>query len=146
MRKTLMVLLTLAATGLPAWAALGEYESSVDVDQMYIAGVHRQQVRQGYRLHEITAEDGSYVREYVGPSGIVFGVSWQGRAIPNLQQLLGSHMADLEQSPRRVVPRRSLLIRTDKFVFVSNSHLRMFQGHAYVPSLIPSNLGSEVVQ
>jgi hypothetical protein len=146
MKSILLVSLTLMAASLPAWAALGQYESSVSLDQKYIPGEDRQEVRQGYHLHQITAADGSYVREYVAPSGIVFGVSWQGHGIPNLQQLLGSHITDLEQAPRRVVPRRSLMIKTDTFVFVSSGHLRMFQGHAYVPNLMPSNLGPEVVQ
>ena len=146
MKRVLMVLITLIATSFPAWATLGEYESTVIVDQNYVAGVDRQQMRHGYHLHEITAEDGSYVREYVAPSGIVFGVSWQGSAVPNLQQLLGSHMQDLQQGQRRVVPRRSVVVKSGNFVFVSVGHLRNFQGKAYVPSLIPENLGPEVVQ
>ena len=146
MKRIMMMLLALLTASLPAWAALGEYESSVTLDQKYIAGVDRQQVRHGYRLHEITASDGSVVREYVAPSGIVFGVSWQGHAVPNLQQLLGSHMTDLQQGQRRVVPRRSLVVTSGDFVFFSIGHLRMFQGHAFVPSLIPGGLGPEVVQ
>lgn len=146
MKTVLAVALMLMMGSLSAWAALGQYESSVSSDQKFISGEDRQEVRQGYRLHQITASDGSFVREYVSPAGIVFGVSWQGRGMPNLQQLLGSHMADLQLAEKRTVRRRSVLVRTDSFVFVSNSHLRFFQGHAYVPNLIPSNLGPEVVQ
>lgn len=146
MKTVFTTLLLLVIGSVPAWAALGQYESSVSLDQKFIAGQDRQVVRQGYHLHEITTSDGSFVREYVSPAGIVFGVSWQGHAIPNLQQLLGSHMADLQSAPKRVVPRRSVLVKTDTFVFVSIGHLRSFQGHAYVPSLVPSNLGPEVVQ
>lgn len=146
MKSIYLMLLMLTMGSLPAWATLGEYESTVIVDQKVIPGEDRQEMRYGYHLHQITSSDGSYVREYVAPSGIVFGVSWQGHAVPNLQQLLGSHMADLQSSPKRVVPRRSVLVKTDTFVFVSVGHLRSFQGHAYVPSLIPSNLTPEVVQ
>jgi len=146
MKRIWTVLLMLMMGSLPAWAALGEYESSVDLYQQIMGGVDRQEVRQGYHYHEMTTPDGSLVREYVSPQGKVFGVSWQGHSVPNLQQLLGSHMIDLQQGPRQTVRRRLLIVRTDKFVFVSSGHMRVFQGHAYVPSLIPSNLGPEVVQ
>jgi hypothetical protein len=146
MKHIFTVLLMLMMGTLPAWATLGEYEGSVTLDQQYIRGEDRQEVRQGYRLHQITAPDGSFVREYATPGGKIFGVSWQGRSLPNLQQLLGSYMTNLQQAEKRIVPRRSLVVRTDTFVFVSVGHLGTFQGHAYVPSLIPNNLGPEVVQ
>jgi hypothetical protein len=146
MKTALLVLLALLLEVGPAWAVLGEHESSVSLDQRYIRGVDRQEVRQGYRLHEMTTADGGLVREYVSPAGIVFGISWHGHSMPNLQQLLGSYMTDLQQGPRQTVRRRSLAVRTDKFVFVSMGRMRSFHGHAYVPSLIPSNLGPEVVQ
>jgi hypothetical protein len=146
MKTVFTTLLLLVIGSVPAWAALGQYESSVSLDQKFIAGQDRQVVRQGYHLHEITASDGSFVREYVSPAGIVFGVSWQGHGMPNIQQLLGSYLTDFQQAQKQTVRRRSVVVRTDKFVFVSSGHLRFFQGHAYAPSLIPSNLGPEVVQ
>jgi hypothetical protein len=146
MKHIFTALLMLMMGTLPAWATLGEYEGSVTLDQQYIRGEDRQEVRQGYRLHQITAPDGSFVREYVTPEGKIFGVSWQGRSLPNLQQLLGSYMTNLQQAQKQTVPRRSLVVRTDTFVFVSVGHLGTFQGHAYVPSLIPNNLRPEVVQ
>jgi hypothetical protein len=118
----------------------------VTSDQQYVKGEYRLEVRQGYQLHQITAADGSFVREYASPEGKIFGISWRGHSVPNLQQLLGSYMTNLQQAPRQTMRRRALVVRTDKFVFVSNGYMRSFQGHAYVPSLIPNNLGPEVVQ
>ncbi|HMD85171.1 MAG TPA: DUF2844 domain-containing protein [Terriglobia bacterium] len=146
MKHIFTPLLMLMMGTLPAWATLGEYEGSVTLDQQYIRGEDRQEVRQGYHLHQITTPDGSFVREYVTPEGKVFGISWQGRSLPNLQQLLGSYMTNLQQAEKRTVPRRSLVVRTDTFVFMSVGHLGTFQGHAYVPGLIPNNLRPEVVQ
>ncbi len=39
-----------------------------------------------------------------------------------------------------------LIVRTDKLVFVSGGHMRSFHGYAYVPSLVPKNITTEVVQ
>jgi len=146
MKTIFTALLMLMMGTLPAWATLGEYEGSVTLDQQYIRGEDRQEVRQGYRLHQITAPDGSFVREYVTPEGKIFGISWQGRSLPNLQQLLGSYITNLQQAEKQTVPRRSMVVRTDTFVFVSVGHLGTSQGHAYVPSLLPNNLRPEVVQ
>jgi hypothetical protein len=38
----------------------------------------------------LTLPRGTTAREYVSPSGQVFAVSWQGQAMPDLGQLLGS--------------------------------------------------------
>jgi hypothetical protein len=132
---------------MPAWAALGDNVSSVDSDAQVLRGQHRMVAKVGYNLHQITAADGSVVNEFVSPEGTVFGVSWQGHSVPNLQQLLGSHLADLQQGQRtQVVRRRAITIQTDNFVFSSAGHSRYFRGRAYVPSLVPSNLTTEVVQ
>jgi len=146
MKSIFTTLLMLMMGILPAWATLGESESSVSLDQQYVKGEHRLEVRQGYQLHQITAPDGSFVREYASPEGKIFGISWRGHSVPNLQQLLGSYMTNLQQAQKQTIRRRALVVRTDQFVFVSSGYMRSFQGHAYVPSLIPNNLGPEVVQ
>jgi len=132
---------------LPAWAALGESVSSVDSDAQAFAGKHMMVAKVGYDLHQITMSDGSVVNEFVSPAGIVFGVSWQGHFIPNLHQLLGSYMTNLQQGQRtQVVPRRAVTIQGNDFVFSSFGHMRSFRGRAFVPSMVPSNLTPEVVQ
>ena len=101
----------------------------------------------GYNLHQITLQDGSAVNEFVSPAGIVFGVSWTGHFMPNLHQLLGSYITNLQQGQRtQVVPRRAVTIQGDNFVFSSMGHARFFRGRAYVPGLVPANLTAEVVQ
>jgi hypothetical protein len=144
MRVLVILLLGVA----PAWAVLGEYESSVSVDQQFLKGEDRQQPRPGYKLHQITALNGVTVREYVSPDGKVFGVAWSGQFAPNMQQLLGSYFPDLDQAARSQVRRRGgpLVVRTDRLVLVSAGHLRSFRGHAYVPSLLPNNVSAEVVR
>ncbi|MGA2117954.1 MAG: DUF2844 domain-containing protein [Bryobacteraceae bacterium] len=149
MKATLAALSILILAAAPAAAALGEYESSVSVDRQVMRGADREEVRQGYKLHQITAADGTVVREFVSPEGLVFGVNWQASRMPNLQQLLGSSMTELQvalQSKTRRYGGGPLIVRTDKLVFVSGGHMRSFHGYAYVPGLVPGSVSAEVVQ
>jgi len=148
MRSISGVLLILLLGASPGWAALGEQESSVSADGQFLRGQIRREVREGYRLHQITDANGAVIREYVSPAGKVFGVSWQGPFVPNMQQLLGSYFTYLQQYAQAQTGRHGgpLIIQNDKFVFISGGHMRWHQGHAYAPGLLPANLSPEVVQ
>jgi len=149
MRITSAAFLVLILGTAPAWAILGESESSVSLDQQMLHGTHREEARQGYKMHQITYADGAVVREFVSPSGTVFGVAWQASHLPNLDQLLGPHMAELQvalQARTHRPGRAPLIVRTDGLVFVSGGHMRSFHGYAYVPSLVPANVSPEAVQ
>jgi hypothetical protein len=147
MKTILMVLALLMMGRVSAWAALGEDVSSVDSDAQVLRGKHVMVAKVGYNVHQITHPDGSVVNEFVSPAGLVFGVSWQGHYVPNLQQLLGTYLTNLEQGQRtQFVQRRAVTIQGDNFVFSSFGHLRNFRGRAFVPGLVPANLTAEVVQ
>jgi hypothetical protein len=147
MKSILRISLILMVGSLPAWAALGGDISSVNADAQVLGGQHSVVAKGGYTLHQITKADGSAVNEFVSPAGVVFGISWQGHFMPNLNQVLGSHLTDLQQGERtHVVPRRAVTIQTDDFVFTSFGHGHSFRGRAYVRSLVPGNLTPEVVQ
>jgi hypothetical protein len=147
MKNIFTGLLMLMMASLPAWGALGGDAASVDSDVQALHGQHIMMAKTGYNLHQITMPDGSVVDEFVSPSGVVFGVSWQGRYLPNLQQLLGSYVTNFQQGQRAVVaPRRSVIVRGDNFEFYSTGHLQSFRGRAYVPTLVPANLTPEVVR
>lgn len=147
MKTVSMVLLMLITAGLPAWATLGENVSTVDTDAQVVHGKHVMLARAGYSLHQITRSDGSVVNEFVSPAGIVFGVSWQGHFAPNLTQLLGTYMTDLEQGQRtQVIRRRVLSVETDNFSFTSVGHMGSFRGRAVVRSLVPATVAAEVVR
>jgi len=141
------VLLILILGVAPAWAVLGEDESSVRLDQDYMGGEIRAEAHQGYRLHQITSPNGAVVREYVSPQGKGFGIFWQAPFIPNLQQLLGAYFTYVQEAAQSQTRRRGgpLVIRTNDFVFVGGGHMRSFHGHAYVPSLLPPNVSAEMV-
>jgi hypothetical protein len=145
--RTLTVLSALLLGAAPAWAVLGQSVRSVQSDHEYLRGTLVEVPRQGYALHQISAPDGTVVREYASPDGTVFGVSWQGPAMPNLSQLLGSYFADFQQASHASHRRRGpLVVRTDRVVIESGGHMRAFHGRAYVPNLVPNNLTQAVVQ
>jgi hypothetical protein len=149
MKTTSGALLILILGAAPVWAILGESESSVSLDQQVLNGAHREEARQGYKLHQITAADGLVVKEFVSPAGLVFAVTWQAAHMPNLEQLLGSHITELQaalQSQTHRPGRRPVIVRTDKLVFVSGGHMRAYHGYAYVPGLVPANVNPETVQ
>ncbi|HLY63580.1 MAG TPA: DUF2844 domain-containing protein [Terriglobia bacterium] len=149
MKSTLKVLLIMVMGCIPAAATLGQYESSVSLDQKQMKSEDRVQVMQAYKVHELTIANGAVVREFVSPKGLVFGVSWQGPSIPDMQQLLGNYAPNLHTaSPSQTQVRhmRGLIVKTKDFEFVSSGHMRSWSGHAYVPSLLPSDVSPEVVQ
>jgi len=150
MKTALGMLPILVLLAAPTWAALGEYESSVSVDRQSLRGTDREEAREGYRLHEIAAADGSVIREFVSPAGLVFGVAWQAARMPNLQQLLGSNITELQVNLQSRTPRAAgrgpLIVQTPKMVFVSGGHLRSFHGYAYLRGMVPAGVNPEVVQ
>jgi hypothetical protein len=149
MKNIFTVLLMLMMGSLPAWAALGQYEGSVSVDQQYLRSEDRVQTFQAYKVHQLTSANGTTVREYVSPQGLVFGVTWQGRFMPNMQQLLGTYVTKLQTASKaqtQIWRRRGLIVNTDDFVFVNGGTMRFWKGSAYVRSLVPSNVSVEVVK
>jgi hypothetical protein len=132
----------------PAWAALGQLESTVNADGAFLHGQIRDEVHQGYRVHLITDPAGTVVREYVSSAGVVFGVAWQGPSIPNMRQLLGPYFTHLQQVAEAQTTHHGgpLTIQQNDFVFSSGGHMRAYHGRAYVPSLLPKPVASEVVQ
>jgi len=147
MKTALAVLASMFLLAAPSWAVLGQPVQSVHSDQIRLHGQLRSVSRQGYSVQQITAADGTVIKEYVSPAGVVFGVSWQGMAMPNLSKLLGSYFPQFQQASRTAVrKRRALVLNTDQLVVESGGHMRAFRGRAYAPSLLPNNLTPAVVK
>jgi hypothetical protein len=149
MKSILTILLMLMAGSLPAWAALGQIEGSVSVDQQHLKSDDNVRSFQSYKIHELSTTNGSTVREFVSPKGLVFGVAWQTPFMPDMHQLLGDYVTTLQSASKaqiRIQHQRSLIVKTDDFVYFGAGRLRFYQGRAYVPSLIPGNVSAEVVK
>ena len=106
-------------------------------------------VYNGYTVQEF-ASDATTVREYVAPSGIVFGVAWDGLTYPDLTPLLGSYDGEyqeaLRQEPRKPGLRRHHAVRTDRVVVEKWGNLRDLRGRAYAPALIPPGVSIDEIK
>ncbi|HET6899475.1 MAG TPA: DUF2844 domain-containing protein [Vicinamibacteria bacterium] len=132
----------------PVWAALGKPVSSVADDGKRLGGeVRTLGLAAGFAVHEISAADGTVVREYASPAGEVFGVSWRGMTRPNLADLLGDHYAAFRDAPRPPGRRRGpLVVRTDHLVVEMGGHMRDFHGRAYLPDRLPASVSSDSIR
>jgi len=141
--RTAILLLVL---GLPAFAALGGDESSIQADQAQMHASLRTTTTAAYTVHELQAPTGHLVREYLSPSGTVFGVAWQGPSKPDLKQLLGSHFDELQQATPARVRRGPVVIRQPGLVFEMGGHPRAFAGRAYIPELLPAGVQADAIR
>jgi hypothetical protein len=147
-RLALAISLVLILAAIPGSATLGESEASVTSDQQHIKSEHRVQEFQNYKVHELTT-NGTTVREFVSPQGSVFGITWQGRSTPDMNQLLGTYVNNLQTAtPAQTKIRhlRGISVQTKDFVFSNFCHMQICRGSAYVPGLIPSNVSVEVMR
>jgi hypothetical protein len=134
----------------PAQAGLGEPADSVASDRKALSAVQRATTPyNGYTVHEF-ASDATTVREYISPSGIVFGIAWNGLTYPDLTPLLGPYDGEyqqaLRQEPRKPGLRRYHAVRTDGVVVEKWGNLRDLRGRAYAPALIPPGVSIDEIK
>jgi len=148
-KAILSAVLVLALGSMPAWAGLGQPEASVTSDQLHMKSEHRVQDFQAYKVHELANTEGAVVREYVSSEGTVFGISWQGRSTPDMNQLLGNYVNNFQTATRdqtQIRQRRGITIRTNDFVYSNFCRMGVCSGSAYAPKLVPSNVSTEVMR
>ncbi len=133
-----------------AYASLGGTANTVEADRARMQASLRMTQKDSYSIHELTSQNGVVVKEFVSPTGIVFGVTWRGPARPDLQQLLGGYFAQFSQAARTEREhsslRRMLRVEALELVLHSGGHARSFFGQAYVPQLLPSGVQPEEIQ
>jgi len=135
--------LVLLALVVPArvYAELGGNVDSVQSDQQVMKGSRRITNAGNYSVHEIQAESGTKVREFVSPSGTVFGVAWSGPFKPDMRQVLGPYFDQYVQAIQSKRPRGgAVVIQQPGLVVESGGHVRAFSGRAYLPQMTPSNV------
>jgi hypothetical protein len=145
-RRAAGVALALLLAGARAGATLGEPVASVEVDRARVAGAHHVERTQAARfeVHQITMADGSSIREFVAPDGIVFAVAWSTRLKPRLELLLGTHAAAYAgaASAAMATPgvRHGVSLSSGDLVVQSNAHLTAHVGLAYLRSRVPDGV------
>lgn len=87
---------------------------------------------------------GTTVREYVGPSGTVFGIVWDGPDMPPLNTLLGAYFPtyrqalDARRAARRGGAPGPVQVEEAGLTVQSGGHMGSFFGRAYLAHSIPS--------
>ena len=138
--------LLLSTSIAPAHAALGGKAETVDGDSAAMHAITRASRMQGpYAVHTIALASGTVVREYVAPSGLVFGVAWEGPTLPDLKATLGEAF-DRYVSAGAAGRKAALAVSASDLVIYSSGHLRAFAGRAYLPQALPSGVDASVVQ
>jgi hypothetical protein len=155
MCKALLAGLFSASLLLPmrASAALGGDVTTVEADRQQMKAKRAIQVNEKYSVHEITTPYGTVVREYVSPSGQVFGVAWRGPFLPDFSQILGTYFGEFAQAAkevRRAQSRRShnapLTIEQPDLIMHSAGHTRAYAGQAYVPGMMPQGVEAQEIR
>jgi hypothetical protein len=145
----LLALLAVLVSGQGADAALGGNAESINADRSVLrAGHHTATSHGGYTVEEIVA-DATTVREYVTPSGVVFGLAWNGYTHPDLTQLLGTYWGEYSTARRQAVRKtgsRRQQLATGRMIVETWGHMRNLQGRAYLPSLIPTGVSSDDIK
>ena len=131
------------------FAALGGGYDSISADHLALHAKRRTSTLQAkYTIEEITA-NATTVREYVSPTGIVFGVSWNGHIHPDLLPLLGnffSEYAASQSGTSKNLGKRRQKITTRSIIVEKWGHMRNLKGRAYAPSLIPVGVAADEIQ
>jgi len=150
MKKRILVLffccglLTVVSPGARwARAALGESVDSIESDRKILSA--REVVSSAHANYTVyqMKYDGTSVRQYVSPSGIVFGIAWNGLVHPDLTLLLGSYAGEYQEALGRTVRKygeRHLQVKADRVIVQKWGHMRNLQGRAYAPDLVPAGV------
>jgi hypothetical protein len=104
-----------------------------------------------YTVNESTLTGGTVVREYIGQSGTVFAVVWQGAHVPDLSALLGDSFPTYVQSLNQLHASQGTALgpadveRSD-LVVQSGGHMGAYVGRAWLPSALPAGVSTDDIQ
>lgn len=130
----------------PAWAALGGDPEPAVADEKHTYA--RVQVVQntGYTVRELDAGTGTRVREYVGPDGKVFAVSWRGQFRPDLRELLGDSYETYLAAAGKKMGRAPVILSLPGLYIHMSGRQRAFYGRAYLPDRVPQGLSPDEIR
>jgi len=142
-----------------ARAALGESADSVAADAASLdAAAVRRTPRSAlnapalaaYTVEEMTTASGIVVKEFVGPDGRVFAVTWRGRRPPDLSILLGSYFERYHDAAiaggLTTHGLHHASVRASGVVVETAGHMRDMWGRAMLPAMLPSGVEPSEIQ
>jgi hypothetical protein len=142
--RSILIITQILVLSSSAWAYLGGSVSSIQEDQNALSAKSLTVTKSSssFSVYELSFGKRT-IREYVSPSGTVFGVAWKGAHPVNLEQLLGNYKSDYVQA-RAAAPaihgRGFYNIKGQSVVVQKWGPVRRLQGRAYAPGLIPQGV------
>jgi len=125
-----------------AIAASGTSSSSNPADAT--APVLHQATNSAVRWQESTDANQIRVRQYVSSSGQVYAVSWDGPAMPDVADLLGTWFDRYRQEASAALPNagglHSSRVNSSDLMVETAVRLRDFSGRAWLPSALPAGV------
>jgi hypothetical protein len=131
-----------------AQAGLGDAATSVARDRQVLrADTVTTTTMPMYDRHEITAVDGTSIREFAAHDGTVFAVSFSGPAIPDMKTMLGAHYDSYLTAAKAHRGNHHVMSFTSDGMVVTIVKLpRGFQGSAHLPALLPQGVNAQDLQ
>lgn len=145
-KRNLFVLIIAFFASASCFAALGGDVTSIEADQAHMRAQRQVTQTNAYAVHEMKAENGTVVREFVSPEGKVFGVSFAGPTRPDMKQLLGSYYDEYAQNAPTRRSFHPVTIETPNMVVQFGGHVRALTGRAYVPGMVPQGVRIEEIR
>ncbi|WP_153099099.1 DUF2844 domain-containing protein [Paraburkholderia hayleyella] len=117
----------------------------------HAAGTSAPQAAASFTVRETTLATGTVVREYIGASDTVFGLSWSGPRMPDLRSLLGQYFPQYVAEVEAMRAQRGgglgpALVDLKGLVVHSGGHMGAFSGQAWVPQALPAGFSSAAIQ
>lgn len=131
---------------MPAWAALGGDPEPAVADQKHTFA--RKQIVQApsYTVNVLDAGTDTVVREYVGPDGKVFGVTWRGQFRPNLREILGDSYETYLAAAKPRAGRAPVILSLPGLYLYMGGRPRAFYGRAYLPDRVPQGVSPDEIR
>ncbi|MGV7246940.1 DUF2844 domain-containing protein [Burkholderia sp. PAMC 26561] len=116
-----------------------------------LAAVIHQAGNSAVRWQETTDANQIRVRQYLSPAtGLVYAVSWDGPAMPDVSALLGTWFDRYRQGASAALESASGLhsSRVDGSDFVVETHVRLrdFSGRAWLPDALPAGVAAADIE
>jgi hypothetical protein len=126
-----------------AHAALGAPYESIAADGARLHASIKIEAHSAFEVHELALPSGTHLRQYVTPAGLVFAVTWNGPAMPDLHQTLGTYFTDYTTAAQtNPNGHRHLHYATRDVVIESGGRMRAFFGRAYLVGALPPGVSA----
>ncbi|MDE3011972.1 MAG: DUF2844 domain-containing protein [Pseudomonadota bacterium] len=144
-KHTLAILsgLLCCLAAVPAAASLGGDPSSVVADAQAFGAMSVQQQAGTLQRYEIRTA-GSVIHEYVDATGVVYAIVFSGGPTPNLDQLLGTHLAAFRAGLRHDL--RTAIVNTPTLQAQIHGRPGAISGVIWLPAQLPPGISTGALQ